>query len=65
MGTLPPMSNTAMIEESGKLGEAVFSTVREMLAQEELTPRDEEEAKAALDEILAIYQLVQENERKS
>ncbi len=54
-----------MMEESGKLGEAAFSTLRERLAQDELTPPDEEKTKAVLDEILAIYQLVQENERKS
>ncbi len=30
-----------------------------------ISPQDEEETKAALDEIQAIYQLVQENERKS
>ncbi len=55
MGTFPPMSNTAMMEESGKLGEAAFSTLKERLAQDELTPQDEEETNAALDEILAIY----------
>ncbi len=65
MGTFRPMSNTAMMEESGKLREAAFSTLRERLAQDELTAQDEEETIAALDEILAIYQLVQENERKS
>ncbi len=54
-----------MMEESGKFGEAAFSTLRERLAQGELTPQDEEETKAALNEILGIYQLVQENERKS
>ncbi len=54
-----------MKEDSGKLGEAAFSTSRERLAQEELTAQGEEKPKAALDEILAIYQLVQENERKS
>ncbi len=45
MGTFPPVSNTAMMEESGKLGATAFSTLRERLAQDELTPQDEEEKK--------------------
>ncbi len=60
MGTFLPMSKTEMMEEPGKLGDAAFSTLRERLAQDELTKQDEEETKAALDGILAIYQLMQE-----
>ncbi len=56
MGTFPPMSNTAMREETGKCGEAALSTLGRGWP-------DEEEVKAVRDEILPIYQLVQENER--
>ncbi len=47
-----------MQEESGNFGEDAFSTVLERLAKGNLIPQDEEEAKAALDEIMAINHIV-------
>ncbi len=61
MGTFPPMSKSSMMEDSRRLGQVAFNTLRERLAQDKLTPHDEEEPKAAQDEILAIYQRVHEN----
>ncbi len=53
-----------MMEESSQLGEAAFSKLRESVAQDELFLQDEEETKAALDEIMSIYLLLQENDQK-
>ncbi len=61
MGTFPPMSNSKLVEEAGTTAVDAFSTVQERLSQDELTA---EETKAALDEILAIFQIVQKQEQK-
>ncbi len=51
MGTFPPMSNSKLVEEAGKFAVDAFNTVQERLLQDELRAEQEQETKAALDEI--------------
>ncbi len=64
MGTFPPMSNSKLVEEAGTSAVDAFNTVQERLSQDELTAEQEEETKAALEEILAIFQIVQKQKQE-
>ncbi len=64
MDTFPPMSNSKLVEEAGTVAVDAFNTVQERLSQDELTAEQEEESKTALDEILAIFQIVQKQEQE-
>ncbi len=64
MGTFPPISNSKLVEEVGTFAVDAFNTVQEWISQDELTAEQEQETKAALDEILAIFQIVQKLEQE-
>ncbi len=54
----------ALTQRGGTFAVDAFKTVQERLSQDELTAEQEEETKAALDEILAIFQIVQKQEQE-
>lgn len=57
------MSNSEIIDIAGTFRTEAFSTVKEWLARDELTAKQEERTKTALDKILAIFQIVQKQEQ--
>ncbi len=56
------MTNSLLIERSGKCGQEAFTTMQEVLSKDVLTMQEKEEVKQAIDQVIHIYQRVKEQE---